>query len=204
MIPGEPAIERRRPGLRRDGGLFIPRCSGAGNCLRHSHLRMKERDVRNSHPERSLIPNILQEPFGRDHPALVLFDGLLVDPSADRGELQTLVADVAIERDLVTAYPALAPAGDEIAEGALVAALAAIHELRAIAAEAGLRVLRRDALHLLGGAADEGRRGEPALVLEALGLAHLQTGGALAHHKVELRGARVRHLPPPPIWHGRA
>src|SRR5262249_45219870 len=151
MIPGKPAIERRRPGLRRDRGLFIPRCSGAGNAcatrtsgavhpsmlgrrqrLRHPHLRMKERDVRNSHPERSLIPNILQEPFGRDHPALVLFDGLLVDPSADRGELQTLVADVAIERDLVTAYPALAPAGDEIAEVGLVAALAAIHELRAI------------------------------------------------------------------------
>src|SRR3954453_19593107 len=73
------------------------------------------------------IPNILQEPLGRDLPPLPLFHSLLVHPAADRGELQTLIADVAIEGHLIAAGPPLAFAGDEIRKVRLVATLAAIH-----------------------------------------------------------------------------
>src|SRR5262249_58310509 len=73
----------------------------------------------------------------------------------------------------------------EVGEIRLVAAAAAVAELRAVAAHAGLRVFGRDALHLLGRPADVGGGREAALGLEALGLAHLQSGGALAHDHVE-------------------
>src|SRR5215470_18951317 len=103
---------------------------------------------------RALVANILQEPFGRNLPPLLLLHGLLVHPPADRGELQALIADIAIERHLVAAGAPLALAGDEIGEIWLVAAPAAIHELRTVAAEAGLRIFRREPLHLLDRAAD--------------------------------------------------
>src|SRR4051794_16903600 len=86
-----------------------------------------------SDPDQSnyrLIANILQEPLGGNFAALLLFHRLLIDPTADRRELQALIADVAVERDLVAGGAALAFAGHEIGEIGLVAALAAIHEFR--------------------------------------------------------------------------
>src|SRR5437762_741899 len=92
----------------------------------------------------SLVANVLQEPVGRDLAAFLLLHRLFVDPTADRGELQALVADIAIERHLVAAGASLGLARDEIGEVRLVAALAAIHEFRIVAAEARLRVLLRN------------------------------------------------------------
>src|SRR5882672_3322311 len=96
------------------------------------------------------IPDVLQEPLGRNFPALLLLHGLLENPAADRGELQALVADIAIERDLVAAGAPGAFAGDEVGEIRLVAALAAVSKFGAVAAEAGLLIFGRDAGHLLG------------------------------------------------------
>src|SRR5687768_12155414 len=104
----------------------------------------------------ALVPNILQEPLGRNHAADLALDRLLVDEAADRGELQALVADVAIERHLVARGAALGLARNEVGEIGLVAPLAAIHEFGVVATETGLRVLLRNALHLLDGAADIG------------------------------------------------
>ena len=49
---------------------------------------------------------------------------------ADRGELQALVPEIAIEGDLCGACAALAVAGHEIGEFGLVAALATVREIR--------------------------------------------------------------------------
>src|SRR5262245_45174867 len=103
----------------------------------------------------ALIPNVLQEPVGRNLAALLLLHGLLIDEAADRGELQALVADVAIERDLVAVRSSLALAGDKVGEVGLVAAATAIGELGAVATEGKVRIFRRQTLHFLGGAADE-------------------------------------------------
>src|SRR5688572_14105937 len=69
---------------------------------------------------RGLIADVLQEPLRRDLPSLLRLHGLLVDQSAHRGELQALVADVAIEGDLVARGAALGLAADEIGEVRLV------------------------------------------------------------------------------------
>src|SRR5882757_5488461 len=84
----------------------------------------------------SSIPNILQEPVGRDLASLLLLHGLLVDKAADRGELQSLIANIAIERHLVATGAPLAFARYEVGKIRSVATLAAIHEFRRIAAKA--------------------------------------------------------------------
>src|SRR5712672_1160656 len=59
----------------------------------------------------------------------------LIDPAADRRELQPLIPDVAVERNLVAPRAPLAFAGCKIGEIRLVAASAAIREFRAVAAK---------------------------------------------------------------------
>src|SRR5262249_45715091 len=143
---------------------------------------------------RPSIPDILQEPLRRNlapHPAL---RRLLVDPAADGGELQALVAHVAVEGHLIARGAAGAFARNEIGEIRLLAAAAAVAGVRAVAAHARLRVLRRDTLHLFDRAADVGGGREAALGLEALGLAHLDAGGALAHDYVEAVDRGVGNL----------
>src|SRR5258708_29992583 len=109
------------------------------------------------------ITNVLQEPLGWDFAACACLHRLSIHPTTDRGKLQSLIADVTIERDLFAAGATSAFAGYEISKIRLVAALAAVHEIRAVAAETRLRVLLLDALHLLDGAAHERRRRETAL-----------------------------------------
>ena len=48
-----------------------------------------------------LIADILQEPFGRNFPAQLVLLRHFINPSADRRELKSLIADVTIERDLI-------------------------------------------------------------------------------------------------------
>src|ERR1700687_4381758 len=96
------------------------------------------------------ISYILQEPLGRDRTPQAALLGQFVYPTAHARELQTLVADIAVEGDLVARGAALTLAGDEIGEFRLVATLAPIAELRTVAAETGRLVLGRNALHLFG------------------------------------------------------
>src|SRR5258705_3599940 len=140
------------------------------------------------------VSYILQEPLGRDRTSQAARLGQFVHPTAHARELQTLVADIAIEGYLITTSAAYAFPGDEIGKFRLVAAFSAIAELRAVAAEAGRLVLGRNALHLFGRAADIGRGRQTALGLETLGLAHLQPGDALAHDDVEFRHHGFGHL----------
>src|SRR5215831_11855084 len=86
------------------------------------------------------IPDVLQEPLRRNLPAHLALHRLLENPAADGGELQALVADVAVERDLVARRAAGALARHQVGEIRLVAAAAAVAELGAVAAHAGLRV----------------------------------------------------------------
>src|SRR6266404_1859699 len=104
------------------------------------------------------VTNVLQEPLGRNFAASALLHRLFIDPAADRRELQPLIPDVAVERNLVAPRAPLAFAGCKIGEIRLVAASAAIREFRAVAAKTGLRIWRRDPLHLLDGAPDKRRR----------------------------------------------
>src|SRR6266566_32077 len=104
------------------------------------------------------VTNVLQEPLGRNFTAFALLHRLFINPAADRGEQQSLIADVAVKRDLVAPCASLAFARRKIRKIRLVAAAAPIREFRAVAAKTGLRIPLRDPLHLLDGAADERRR----------------------------------------------
>src|SRR5438477_4243865 len=117
--------------------------------------RMTGWQVFELHRNKLLVTNVLQEPFGWNFAALLLFQRLPVHPAADGRKLQALIADVAIERHLVAAGAAFALAADEIGEIGLVAALPPIGEFGRVAAEAGLQILLGYPLHLLHGAADE-------------------------------------------------
>src|SRR5258705_3388676 len=119
------------------------------------------------------VSYILQEPLGRDRTSQAARLGQFVHPTAHARELQTLVADIAIEGDLITRRAAFAFAGDEIGKFRLVTAFSAIAELRAVAAEAGRLVLGGNARHLFGRAADIGGPRQPPLGLAALRLAPL-------------------------------
>src|SRR4051812_26722546 len=94
------------------------------------------------------VPDVLQKPFRGDLPSYRALLGQFIHPTADTGELQALIADVAVEGDLIGRGAAFAFSGDEIGEFRLVATAAAILEFRTVAAEAGLFVLGGDALHL--------------------------------------------------------
>ncbi len=57
----------------------------------------------------SSVADVLEEPFGRDLAPEAELLCLGVDQGADGGELQALVADIAIKGDLVVAGPARRP-----------------------------------------------------------------------------------------------
>src|SRR4051812_41641703 len=81
------------------------------------------------------VADILEEPVRRDLPPEPPPDRLAINPAADGRELQALVADVSVKRDLVAARAARAFAGDEVGKLRLVPALSAVVEFRRVAAE---------------------------------------------------------------------
>src|SRR5258708_20306534 len=62
------------------------------------------------------VSYVLQEPLGRDRTSQTARLGQFVHPTAHARELQTLVADIAVEGDLIGRSSAFACAGDAIAK----------------------------------------------------------------------------------------
>ena len=102
------------------------------------------------------ITNVLQKPFRRNFATALKPHCFLIDPASDGGELQSLISYIAIKSDLIAARAPGSFAGDKICKVWLVSPFSAIIEIRRIAAKAGLRIPRGNALHFLDRAADVG------------------------------------------------
>src|SRR6266849_6629999 len=96
-----------------------------------------------------LVSNVLQEPLGGNFPPETSRFGFSVHQAADRGELQALVAEVVVERDLLFACSSRHFAGDEVAIVGIIAPETAFHGLG------------RKPSHLFGRAGHEGHRAMP-------------------------------------------
>src|SRR4051812_10443641 len=81
-----------------------------------------------------LIANVLQKPFGWNLPPHLLLLGHFVNPSSHGGELQTLIAHIAVEGDLLRRSPSRTFSRHQISKVGLIAAAAAIVEFRRVAA----------------------------------------------------------------------
>src|SRR6266436_5709131 len=136
-----------------------------------------------------LVSNVLQEPLGGNFPPETSRFGFSVHQAADRGELQALVAEVVVERDLLFACSSRHFAGDEVAIVGIIAPETAFHGLG------------RKPSHLFGRAGHEGHRAMPDFDLDTFGfgdsyaatLSNLNVT-PLQHVSADLPGTNHRHM----------